>query len=103
MNLLKHRSMRFYLVFFLILTMAVGGSAIAAFADSGTASVAVNGNGFSTNGITNPSANPVTLNGTDQKTTYTLGINVYDDSGSGNGWSLTIASTQFAIGGNCTT
>src|SRR5437764_14568033 len=58
MNLLEHRSLRFYLVFFLILTMAIGGSAIAAFADSGPANVAVNagtltGTGFS---ITQPNA-----------------------------------------------
>src|SRR5690242_8671216 len=33
MRLLKNRSIRFYLVLFLILTMAMGGSAFAAFAN----------------------------------------------------------------------
>ena len=43
MNLLKHRSMRFYLGFILILALAIGGSAVAAFGDSGGATVTVNG------------------------------------------------------------
>src|SRR6266567_3853699 len=73
MNLLKHRSMRFYFVFFLILTMAIGGSAIAAFADSGTgASVAITGGSLSEQGPSTVSANPVTLTGDDQTTSYDL-------------------------------
>src|SRR5436190_18286413 len=82
MNLLKHRSMRFYLVFFLILTMAVGGSAIAAFADSGTgASVSVGGGSLSESGPTSVSATPVTLTGDDQTTSYDLGLTVNDPRG----------------------
>jgi putative surface cell wall-binding protein len=96
MNLLKHRSMRFYLVFFLILTMAVGGSAIAAFADSGTgATVAVNAGNLSESGPTTVSATPVTLNGDDQTTSYALGLTVTDARGNSAGWNLTITSTTF--------
>ncbi len=96
MNLLKHRSMRFYLVFFLILTMAIGGSAIAAFADSGTgASVAITGGSLSEQGPSTVSANPVTLTGDDQTTSYDLGLTVNDPRGNGLGWNLTITSTTF--------
>ncbi len=99
MNLLKHRSMRFYFVFFLILTMAIGGSAIAAFADSGTgASVAVTGGSLSESGPTSVSATPVTLTGDDQTTSYTLGLTVNDPRGNGSGWNLTITSTLFDDG-----
>lgn len=96
MNLLKHRSMRFYLVFFLILTMAIGGSAIAAFADSGTgASVAVKAGTLTETGPSSVSASDVTLNGNDQTTTYALGLTVTDARGNSGGWNLTITSTTF--------
>lgn len=94
MNLLKHGSMRFYLGFFLILAMAVGGSALAAFADSGTsATVSVSGGSLTESGPTNVSATPVTLNGDDQTTSYALGLTVTDATGTGSGWNLTITST----------
>src|SRR5262252_9574739 len=87
MHLLKHRSMRFYLVFFLILTMAVGGSAIAAFADGGTnASVAVNGGSLTEQGPASVSAGTVTLDGNDQTTSYALPLTVNDLRGNGAGW-----------------
>ena len=96
MNLLKHRSMRFYFVFFLILTMAVGGSAIAAFADSGTgATVAVNAGNLSESGPSTVSATSVTLTGDDQTTSYALGLAVTDARGNSAGWNLTITSTTF--------
>ena len=96
MRLLKNRSMRFYLVFFLILTMAIGGSAIAAFADSGTgATVAVSGGNLSESGPSSVSATPLTLNGDDQTTTYALGLTVTDARGNAAGWNLTITSTTF--------
>lgn len=99
MRLLKHRSMRFYLMFFLILTMAIGGSAIAAFADSGTsATVAVTGGSLSETGPSTVSATPVTLTGDDQTTSYALGLTVNDPRGSGAGWNLTITSTLFDDG-----
>src|SRR5437762_10869701 len=99
MNLLKHRSMRFYLVFFLILTMAVGGSAIAAFADSGTATVGVSAGTLSASGAANGASASANLNGTDTSATYTLPLTVIDARGSGAGWALLIKSTQFTTGG----
>src|SRR5438876_8975585 len=101
MSLLKHRSMRFYLVFFLILTMAIGGSAIAAFAsppptNSNTnASVAVGNGDLSLTGDSSAAATPVTLNGNDQTTTYSMGLTLLDARGSAAGWNLTISATQF--------
>ena len=102
MHLLKNRSIRFYLVFFLILTMAIGGSAIAAFADSGTsATVAVNTGTLTESGPgSGVSATPVTLNGSDQTTSYSLGLTVTDARGSGAGWNLTITSTTFTSSGH---
>ena len=99
MHLLKHRSIRFYLVFFVILAIAIGGS-VAAFADSPVAQVAVGTGGLSETGPANVSANAVTLNGANQTTPYTLGIAVNDDTGTGTGWNLTITSTQFTVTGS---
>lgn len=98
MSLLKNRSMRFLLGFVLILVLALGSSAIAAFADSGTATVAVTAGGLSETGVTNVQAAPVTLTGDDQLTTYSLGFTVIDARGSGAGWHLTITSTLFDDG-----
>jgi len=101
MRLFKHRSTRFFLGLVLILTVAIGSSAIAAFADSPSTQVAVNAGSFSESGPTSVSANPITLNGTDQTATYTMDIAVVDDTGSGSGWNLTVTSTTFSTG-NCT-
>jgi WxL domain surface cell wall-binding len=100
MHFLKSRSMRFYLGFFLILTLAIGGSAISAFADSGTgATVAVNAGNLSESGPNSGvSATPVMLNGDDQTTTYSLGLTLNDARGNGSGWNLTITSTLFDDG-----
>ncbi len=98
MHFLKKRSIRFYLGFALILAMAIGGSAITAFADSGTASVAVNAGSLTLTGVTNVSAPPVTLTGDDQTTTYSMGLTVKDARGSGAGWNLSITSTAFTTG-----
>jgi WxL domain surface cell wall-binding len=98
MYFLKKRSIRFYLGFVLILTMAIGRSAIAAFADSGTATVAVNAGSLTLTGVTNVSAAPVTLTGDDQTTTYSMGLTVSDARGSGAGWNLSITSTAFTTG-----
>ena len=96
MSLLKKRSMRFYLAFFLVLAMTLSGSAIVAFADSGTgATVAVNHGNLTETGPSTISATPVTLNGDDQTTTYALGLTITDARGSGAGWNLTITSTTF--------
>src|SRR5712691_10542233 len=40
----------------------------------------------------------VTLNGSDQTPTYTMGLSAIDDTGSGAGWNITITSTQFTTG-----
>src|SRR5260370_29442279 len=102
MHLLKKRSVRFYLGFLLVLALTIGGSAIAALADSPTSQVTVNG---AVSGVTenasNVSANTVTLDGTNKTATYTLPISVYDDTATASGWSLTIASTQFSTA-DCT-
>ena len=99
MHLLKCGFIRFYLIFFLILSMAIGGSAIAAFADSSTgATVAVNAGTLTESGPASVSATAVTLNGSDQTTTYSLGLTVTEARGSGAGWNLTITSTTFTAG-----
>jgi hypothetical protein len=78
--------------------MVIGGSAIAAFADSGTATVAVNAGSLTLAGVTNVSATPVTLTGNDQTTTYSMALIVNDARGSGSGWNLSITSTTFTTG-----
>lgn len=99
MHLLKKRSTRFYLGFFLVLALAIGGSSIAAFADSGTgATVAVTHGSLTQSGPGSTSATPVTLSGDDQTTTYSLGLTVTDATGSATGWDLTISATQFSDG-----
>jgi putative surface cell wall-binding protein len=99
MHFLKKKSIRFYLGFALILAMAIGGSAIAAMADSSTgATIAVTGGSLSESGPTSVSATPVTLNGSDQTTSYSLGLTVIDPRGTGGGWNLTITSTTFTTG-----
>jgi WxL domain surface cell wall-binding len=98
MHLLKKRSVRFYLGFLLVLALTIGGSAIAAFASTGSgtgATVAVSGGSLSESGPTNVSATPVTLTGDDQTTSYDLGLTVNDPRGNGAGWNLTITSTTF--------
>ena len=41
----------------------------------------------------------VTLTGTDKNPTYTAPLQANDETGSGNGWNLTVTSTQFSTGG----
>ena len=99
MRFVTNRSLRFCLVFFVMLVMAIGGS-VAAFAAGPTSSstnaqVAVGAGSLTESGPTSVSATPVTLTGDDQTTTYALGITVTDATGSGTGWNLTISSSQF--------
>ncbi len=99
MRFLTNKSMRFYLGFLAILLLTLGGSVVAAFADSGTnASVTINAGTLTETGPNSVQATAVTLNGNDQTTTYTLPLTVTDATGSGNGWNLTITSTQFSDG-----
>ena len=97
MRFLTNKSMRFYLGFLAILLLTLGGSVVAAFADSGTnASVTINAGTLTETGPSSVQATAVTLNGNDQTTTYTLPLTVTDATGSGNGWNMTITSTQFS-------
>jgi hypothetical protein len=41
----------------------------------------------------------LTLNGFDRLPTYTAPLQANDETGSGNGWNLTVTSTQFSTGG----
>src|SRR5437667_7355269 len=96
--LLKNRSF-FYLGVFVILALALVGTAIAALADSGTGATAVvNAGNLNVTGSPSVSATPVTLDGIDHTTTYTLGLMVTDYSGTGSGWHLTISATTFTTG-----
>jgi hypothetical protein len=100
MSLLKSRSIRFYLGFVLILAMAIGGTAVAAFATNPpptttNASVAVNAGNLSESAPATAVATAVTLSGDDQTTTYSFDITVTDATGSNAGWNLQIAATQF--------
>jgi hypothetical protein len=84
MRFLLYRTI-LYLASIMILALATMGAANTAFAslsESGPASV---------------SATAVTLNGTDQTTTYAMGLTVANTpgGGNGNGWNLTITSTTF--------
>jgi hypothetical protein len=96
MHLLKKRSTRFYLGFLIVLALTVGGSAMAAFADSGTgATVAVSGGSLSETAPTAVAATAVALTGDDQTTNYSLPLSVNDPRGNGAGWNMTISATQF--------
>jgi WxL domain surface cell wall-binding len=97
MGLLKRRSMRFYLGFILILAMALGGSAIAAFADSGGATANVGAGQLTESGTFGESVS-TTLDGTDQTLPYTLPVQVKDATGSGAGWKLQISATDLSDG-----
>lgn len=95
MSFLKNGSIRFYFVFFLILTMAIGGSVFAAFADSGGATATVNAGTLTETGTFGETVS-ATLDGTDQTVSYTLPVKVKDARGNGSGWNLTISGTPLS-------
>ena len=99
MRLLKNRAIDFYLYFVLVLTMTLGSSAIA-FANGGPVTTTVNAGRLSLSGPAKVTATPVTLNGKDQTSTYTLPLTMVDARGSGAGWNLTITSTTFTSDSN---
>src|SRR5213080_306499 len=101
MRLLKKRSMVFYLGFFLILTMAIGGAAIGAFADGGGATATVH-NGTLTESGTYGETVSTTLDGTDHTVSYSLPIKVTDARGDGTGWNLQISGTPLTDGSSHT-
>lgn len=90
MHLLKKRSVRFYLGFILVLAMAIGGSAIAAFADSGSGTATLVGGNLSVKGTYGGATFSTTLTGQDLKPTYSLPMTVTDATGTGAGWHLQI-------------
>ena len=68
-----------------------------------TVTVVVNGGNLSMTAGGNQTLNPVTLNGTDQTTTGTLGtLDVIDARGTGVGWNVVVASTDFTKTGDPT-
>jgi len=116
MQLLKRRTMMFYLGFVLILSMAIGGVAFGAFAagpcsstdpagttcgtSTTTASAQVIAGTLSETADASATATAVTLNGTDQTTSYSFNINVIDARGTGAGWNVTMQTSQFQNAGN---
>jgi WxL domain surface cell wall-binding len=92
MRLLKNRSRGLYLCSILLLVMVLGSSAIA-YADSGTAKLAVKAGKLTESNATNRVSLRVSKNM--RLANYSLPITVTDARGSGNGWKLSITSTQF--------
>ena len=92
MRLLKHHPRGFYLCLALLLILVIAGSATA-YADSGTATVAVNGGSLTESSATNQIS--LKLSKKIQLASYTLPITVIDARGSGSGWNLMITSTTF--------
>lgn len=82
----------------LLVTMLSVLSVTTVFADSATATATLTGGSLTESTGSAPAIN-ATLNGTDQLLTYTMAISVDDATGTGNGWNLTITSTQFSTGG----
>lgn len=97
MRFLKNRSTRFYLVFFFIVAMTVGGATFGVFADSGGATVSVKAGTLTETGTFGQSVS-ATLDGTDQVVTYSLPVAVKDVTGSGAGWNLQISGTPLSDG-----
>ncbi|HKV57107.1 MAG TPA: WxL domain-containing protein [Ktedonobacteraceae bacterium] len=108
-RLLKNRLIGFTICSALIFALVIGGGrAIGVFAacdphtqpcSSTQVTLPVNGGVLSESGPgTGVYAQDVQLDGTDQTTPYTLPIVVTDARGTGNGWNLTIVSTQFSTG-----
>ncbi len=92
MRLLRHHARRFYLCLALLLILVIAGSATA-YADSGTATVAVNGGSLTESNATNQIS--LQLSKKMHLANYALPITVIDARGSGVGWNLMITSTTF--------
>lgn len=95
MRLLKYHARRFYLSLALLLILVIAGSATA-YADSGTATVAVKGGSLTESNATNQIS--LQLNKKVHLASYALPITVIDARGSGGGWNLMITSTIFRHG-----
>lgn len=92
MWLFKKRSRGLYLCAIVLLTTLIASSAIA-YADSGTAKVAIRGGHLTESNATNHVSLSVSKHM--RLASYSLPITVADARGSGNGWKLSITSTQF--------
>jgi len=73
-------------------------AATSALASNVTATATVTAGTLTLSSSATPSVS-VTLNGTDQSPSYTLPMTVADNTGTGNGWHVTITSTTFSTGG----
>lgn len=95
----RTRRARCYLTAMAVAALPTIGVALPASADSTTATLNVGGGTLTETALsTGPSAS-VTLDGTDQTATYSMGITVRDARGTRAGWNLQITSTQFSTGG----
>src|ERR1700692_1801457 len=94
MRLLKNRSRGFSLCFVLLLAIVIVSSATA-YADSGTANVAVKGGSLTESNSRNHVS--LQLNKKMRLASYNLPITVTHARGSGKGWKLSITSTQFTF------
>jgi hypothetical protein len=86
----------------LSLAAVLAGSAVApTLADTITGTSTVSGSPVAISGLSASTASfLIALNGTDQDSAAVpIGIDVADDSGTGNGWQLQVAATTFADGG----
>ena len=92
MRLLRHHLRRFYLCLVVLLIPVIAGSATA-YADSGTATVAVNGGSLTESNATNQIS--LKLSKKIHLANYALPITMIDARGSGGGWNLMITSTTF--------
>lgn len=81
----------------LLALATAAGAAAATSASIAVSSTAVTGTTLSVAPTSSPSFG-ITLNGTDQSTSYALPLQVVDIRGSGTGWNLTITSTTFTSG-----
>ena len=83
----------------LVSSLLTLGAALPAFADNtiGGSSPVVGGVLAITN-TTSADFSSVTINGTDQDPTAAATLDVKDDTGSGAGWKVTLAATQFTSG-----
>jgi hypothetical protein len=97
MHLLKKRSLVFYLGFVLVLTMAIGGAAIGAFAagPTGNQSITLSNTGtLAVSGAFGTVDGTGALDGTDHAVPYTLKVDVANPGVSLTGWKVSISGTD---------
>lgn len=81
-----------------LVSLAIYGAGMAV---ADTVTVVVNGGTLSMTAGGNQTLNPVTLDGTDKTTTGSLGtLDVKDARGTGAGWNVVVASTNFEKSGD---